>query len=211
MTARPARGFTLLEVVIAVMLLALSLTALLQVQTRNISHTAQARDMTVAVSLARAKMVDIEQRLFHEGFVAGDLKEEGDFSDEGHPQVTFRYQVSEVDLDLDKLGRAVGQVAQKRGADGAQSEGEFESIFGLVSTIAGPLVQTIAQSLRVVDLEVAWPSGRARPHFSLRALLSQDDFSTMAAADVNRADRQVQEAAGAQGQGGAGAPAGSLH
>ena len=205
MSIARARGFTLLEVVIAVMLLALSLTALLQVQTRNISQTAQARDMTVAVALARSKVIDIEQRLFHEGFQTGDLSQEGDFADEGYPHVSYRYQVSEVELDLDKLGQAVGSVAKRKGADASQSEGEFESMFGAVSVFVSPLIQTIAKSLRVVDLDVTWSAGRARPHFSLRALLSQDDFSSMATSDLQKTERQLQEgAAAAQPPGAAG-------
>ena len=50
---RSAGGFTLLEVMVAIGLLALGLVVLLQVQARSIQLAQQARNMSVATGLAR--------------------------------------------------------------------------------------------------------------------------------------------------------------
>ncbi|MEM6734211.1 MAG: prepilin-type N-terminal cleavage/methylation domain-containing protein, partial [Myxococcota bacterium] len=63
------RGFTLLEVMIALLILAVSLAVLLQAQAGSLANSSRARDMTVATLLARSKMIDIEQVVFDEGFV----------------------------------------------------------------------------------------------------------------------------------------------
>jgi general secretion pathway protein I len=58
-----ARGFTLLEVLVAVSILGLGLTAILSAQFSAVSGTAHARHMSVAVGLARCKMTEIETEL----------------------------------------------------------------------------------------------------------------------------------------------------
>ena len=67
-------GFTLLEVVIALGILAMSLTVLLESQASSVNSASRSRDLTVASLLARSKMVDIEAMLIEDGFVMGDPK-----------------------------------------------------------------------------------------------------------------------------------------
>ena len=61
------RGFTLLEVLVAVAILGLGLTAILSAQFSAVSGVAHARHMSLAVGLARCKMSEIEQQLKVEG------------------------------------------------------------------------------------------------------------------------------------------------
>ena len=73
-----ARGFTLLEVVIALAILAIYLGVLLEVQVSSLNAASRSRDLSIASMLARAKMIDVEQKLFDEGFTLGDVEEEGE-------------------------------------------------------------------------------------------------------------------------------------
>ena len=58
-----SRGFTLLEVMVAVSILAIGLIVMLQSQAVSLSHAGRARSVAVATLLARSKMVDVEQKL----------------------------------------------------------------------------------------------------------------------------------------------------
>src|SRR5439155_13769204 len=61
---RTQRGFTLLEMMIAVAILSSALTWIVVGVSRNIKAENHAKLMTVATFLAREKMVDIEDELY---------------------------------------------------------------------------------------------------------------------------------------------------
>ncbi|MBW2687270.1 MAG: prepilin-type N-terminal cleavage/methylation domain-containing protein [Deltaproteobacteria bacterium] len=69
------RGFTLLEVMIAVAILGLSLTAIFSSEVGAANVAARARRQNVAVTLARCKMGEIEQTIAIEGLPALDKKD----------------------------------------------------------------------------------------------------------------------------------------
>ena len=68
MTRSPRKqaGFSLLEVVIALAILALGLATLLDAQSSSLRSTGRTRELTIATLLARSKMIDIEKELFDE-------------------------------------------------------------------------------------------------------------------------------------------------
>ena len=59
----PARGFSLLEVMVALAILSVGLVTLVQVQARSAELAIQARELTVATMLARGKLYDCETDL----------------------------------------------------------------------------------------------------------------------------------------------------
>lgn len=69
------RGFTLLEVMIAVAILGLSLTAIFSSEVGAANVAARARRQNVAVTLARCKMGEIEQVMQIEGLPAIEKKD----------------------------------------------------------------------------------------------------------------------------------------
>ena len=192
--SRPAAqaGFTLLEVVIAVAILGVSLTVLLQSQAASLNNAGRSRDLTVATLLARGKMIDIEKHLFHDGFQMSTEDEEGDFTDEGHPDYKWHTRISEVEFDLSKLMDVCGSMGGKGGGSpfgGSSSSGSgdsaagneaasCESILGSVSAMLGGFTDQLGRSLRAVELTVSWADGKYKQSTSVRALLSRDDFNT---------------------------------
>ena len=66
--AGAASGFTLLEVMIAVAILAATLVVLLRIVTNNIRATNHAKMTTAATFLARTKMSDVEDDVLYNGF-----------------------------------------------------------------------------------------------------------------------------------------------
>ncbi|MCX5850036.1 MAG: type II secretion system minor pseudopilin GspI [Deltaproteobacteria bacterium] len=60
MTRRKASGFTLMEVMIAMAILAIALVAVFQSQSQSISMSTDSRFMTSAALLAQSKMAEVE-------------------------------------------------------------------------------------------------------------------------------------------------------
>jgi general secretion pathway protein I len=103
MTTRTTRGFTLLEVMVAVAMLALSLTAMAAINANSFAASNYARGVTVATFLARSKMLDIELELQEDGFGSDEQTFDGDFSDEGFPGVTWQAVARPVEVDVTPL------------------------------------------------------------------------------------------------------------
>jgi general secretion pathway protein I len=72
-----ARGFTLLEVLVAISILGLALTVILSSQVGLFSSAQRARYLTVATSLVRCKMSEVEAKLLKEGYAYTDINDEG--------------------------------------------------------------------------------------------------------------------------------------
>jgi general secretion pathway protein I len=93
MMRKENRGFTLLEVMVAIALIAIALTAVLGSQSQSVSLAGEARFNTTATLLAQSKMAEIELQ------DPGDLTaDSGDF-DEDFPGYTWNLSVSNVMFD----------------------------------------------------------------------------------------------------------------
>lgn len=178
---RRERGFTLLEVVVALGILAVSLGVLLEAQVSSLASAGRARDLTVASLLARAKMVDIEQRLFDEGFTLGDTEDEGDFTDEGHPEIKWKYKVMEVEIDLGELGGSSG--GEEEGGEDADGFDVASLLGGMAAPLEG-LTKQMGESLRMVELVVTWPAGRYTESMRVHSIVTRDDLGIANRADV---------------------------
>ena len=87
------RGFTLLEVVVALAILGLALLAIFDLNAGAVNSHAYAKRLTVATMLARSKMTDLEQELYDKGFDADDQERSGDFKSEGWEAFTWKAQI----------------------------------------------------------------------------------------------------------------------
>mgnify|MGYP001053256221 CR=1 FL=1 len=82
------KGFTLLEVMIAVAILAASLTALLSAVNGGVIASGSSRDLTTAMFLAERKLSEIEL-----GGYPPEGETEGDFGDE-YPRFNYKLRVA---------------------------------------------------------------------------------------------------------------------
>ncbi|MEL6547651.1 MAG: prepilin-type N-terminal cleavage/methylation domain-containing protein [Myxococcota bacterium] len=179
MSRRGERGFTLMEVMIALLILALSLAVLMQAQASSLAKAAKARDLTIATLLARSKMIDIEQEVFDEGFTQGEQREKGDFDDDGYPEITWEYRLVEIDLDIGMLNE---MAAGFGGGDDAGGDlggaGGIDSILGSVGGLVEPMTQRIADAVRLCELTVHWPEGKKyKGSFTVKTLLTREGFA----------------------------------
>lgn len=69
---RHTRGFTLLEIMVAVAILGLGLTAILSAQAGAFSSAQYARNLSVATGLLRCKITEVEEHVYKDGFQETD-------------------------------------------------------------------------------------------------------------------------------------------
>ena len=102
--SRPARrchGFTLLEVMISLAILAVSLVAISGLTGGAVAMEAYSRRATEATLLLRAKMNDLEDQLHKDGFSDFDDDKRGTFEDEGAPDFAWRAEILKPDVQID--------------------------------------------------------------------------------------------------------------
>jgi general secretion pathway protein I len=166
---RHGRGFTLLEVMVALAVLALALTAVSDVVGGALHNHVRARQLEVATMLARGRMAEAEAKFEEDGFRDFDQTEEGTFEDEGHPEVTWKLEAIKpqlelgpdavlkaltgveggvaglLGLDLKGLGKGGGTSGGTGGGAGGAASGPITSLAG--SPMAGAAVGMIQQQL----------------------------------------------------------------
>jgi general secretion pathway protein I len=157
---RPARGFTLLEVMIALAILASTLVVLLEIITNNVRATNHSKLTTAATFLARGKMIDIEDDVLEKGFVENDDLADGTFKDQGFPAFRWESAVERVDLPSDMT-----QKAQDQASDTSKSKDPMQALTGmmggLMSSFMEPIRLGLQESVRRVTVRVFWDeSGR---------------------------------------------------
>lgn len=183
-------GFTLLEVLAALAILALSLMAIFDLNAGAVSSHAYVKRVTVATFLARSKMTDIEQDLYDKGFPADDEERSGDFSDEGFSAYKWRAKIlapkpQNISTDqflmsllnmpaggsLDDLMSMFGGSSSDSSKTGSDKKPTTSGPTAGLSPIAGAmagmaqtqlsqLTQQIAQVVREVDLTISWKDGK---------------------------------------------------
>jgi general secretion pathway protein I len=180
---RRTRGFTLLETVVALAILALALMAIFDINSGAVSNHAYAKKLTVATLLARSKMTDLEQKLYDEGFSNDDDEESGDFSQEGWDNFKWRAKIiapqtdgvspeqligAIFNLPIGEGGDMGGLAAMFGGGGGKDGKGGPSqttsnpmagAAMGMAQPMFTQMVQQITQTVREVHLTVYWKEG----------------------------------------------------
>lgn len=170
MTRRQGQsGFTLLEVMIALAILAGGLALSIAATASNVRQAHRAQKLGVATNLARGKMYDIEEKLIKDGFQEMDQNEDGDFSDEGWPDVKWEVTIEKVELPglgalqaADGSGTGDDSTAPGEatpGSDIAGSAGAFAGA-GLIGSQFEMIANVLERSIRRVTLKVTWNVGQ---------------------------------------------------
>jgi general secretion pathway protein I len=98
----PTGGFTLIEVVVALAVLAVVLVSVFRMQAQNLSTVAALAFNARAATLAQAKIADLDARGIDE-----NVEENGDF---GEDAPGYRWQVAVSDRDDELLGETARQL-----------------------------------------------------------------------------------------------------
>lgn len=174
------RGFTLLEVMIALGILFGALVILVGSSNANVRASIRAKHLTIATGLAQAKMLQIEEELLHEGFQDTAETMEGDFRDEGHPRFSWKAVVEKVELPgVGQLGQA-GAGGDADGGKGSALQDRIAGFLGVTDATqaAGASILmsqfdvikgVLESSIRKVTLTVKWKIGHDEEHLVVAA------------------------------------------
>jgi general secretion pathway protein I len=185
--SRPrAAGFTLLEVMVALALLAAALMAMADLAGNALRNHAYARDLSAATLLARGKMAELEQKYEDAGFKDFDEEEAGNFADEGRPDLEWQLALVKPDADLssDQLvallagmgGDSTDLMAKLMGGAGAAgaAAGGPATASPLAGLLGGFLQsqltafgETLKRSFREMRLTVSWRDGKTSHGFTV--------------------------------------------
>ncbi len=163
---RGQRGFTLMEVMISLAILAGGLAISIAATAANVRQAHRAQMLGVVTNLARGKMYDIEEELIHDGYGELDKTEDGDFSDEGWSEVTWEVEIEKVELPgmaalqaADGSGDGEDGARGGTGSDISDSAGAFAGA-GLIGSQFEMIANVLERSIRRVTLKVTWRVGQ---------------------------------------------------
>ncbi|MCB9685864.1 MAG: prepilin-type N-terminal cleavage/methylation domain-containing protein [Alphaproteobacteria bacterium] len=167
---RHRRGFSLLEVMIALAILTVSLVILVETQSSAVVLTNEAERTITASDLARYKMSEVLLMIEEDGFQQSDQNEFGDFSDFGEDAMDLEFGdeledyhwewlVSEVDIDtLGDLAAAADDLSDQADANkqGADANGSALDALGMMGIGPDMIAQFLGPYIREVRVRVWW-------------------------------------------------------
>ena len=165
------RGFSLIEVMIAMTILSGALTWIVVGMARNIQAENHAKLMTTATFLARSKMTDIEDDLYTKGFGEFDKDTTGTFEDKGFSRFGWKVVVDKVELpSTDQVQSALGHTQDVKNAvtgkdpstttGATQGQDPVTSSVAAMSTQFGMIKDVLEGGIRRLTVTIAWNEGR---------------------------------------------------
>jgi general secretion pathway protein I len=159
---RRTAGFTLLEIMVAVAILATTLVILLEIVTNNIRATNHAKLTTAATFLARNKMSDIEDDILYNGFSSETENAKGTFKADGYDQYRWETSIERIELPTDMTQKS--QDAAKNASQESKDPMAMMTGFlgGMMSTFIEPIRIGLQESVRKVSVRVFWDENGRR-------------------------------------------------
>lgn len=185
---RPGSGFTLLEVMIALSILAAAMVGISEITSTALRNHERALRLETATLLARGKLASLIDDYQKDGFSDFDESLEGSFEEAGHPEVHFKTEVIRPKIDLEPeqlLAVLTGTSDEPGGLDlasllglKAQSQGDqsagIQTLFPGAAALAGgmrtqlsKIGEQIKKGVREVRLTVSWKEGTKEESFSV--------------------------------------------
>jgi len=187
---RTSLAFTLLEVMVALAILAASLMAVADLSGNALRNYVYSRDLSVATLLARGKMAELEEKYEDAGFTDFDQTEDGTFADQGQPGMRWKLELRKPTSDLtaekilaaflgggdadtgtqEMIGKLLGgsSAPSSGGSKGGPSSGVPGGLLGGV--LQGQIkafTEELKKGVRQVSLRVTWKDGKIENGFDV--------------------------------------------
>ena len=168
-------GFSLLEVMVAVAILAMALVSVFAASAGAVAATQHTTNIGVGTMMARCKMTELEQGMRLDGFQLDDVDEEGvccEDEDQAAEGYTCHWKIEAVELpDVSAIQTAAGELsggdplglsgpADAEGNEPGAEEGGIDDGMMAGINMLYPIVSNVLQaSIRRVTVEVHWMEG----------------------------------------------------
>ena len=161
---RSTAGYTLLEVLIAMSILAVSLAILIGSQANSAMMTERANRMALASMLVRSKMIDIEGELKVEGFQETNQDFSGDFGEEGFEEMEWEALVEVLEIPPEAAPAFGAQITSQLFGDG-ESQGALSGSdavsqwLPMIMAEIPTFINDMCERARRITLTITWPEG----------------------------------------------------
>jgi general secretion pathway protein I len=157
------RGFTLIEVLVAIAILGLALTAIFASEAGAVKAGHRARRITVATILARCKMGEIEEEIAREGFPAIEMHgtdsccEGGEIDDDGDGESDFVCDWSVDRIEFPDLEGEEDGLLPEAEAEGEDADTGFSQAASVEDILGGTAPTSGGDMVGELALSYAWP------------------------------------------------------
>ena len=160
--SRGRAGFSLLELMMAVFILAIATTILVGTQGTSMRLMGYSNNLSVITMLTRAKMQDIEYEVIAEGFTEGFAEQkDGDFGDEGFDDIKWEAIIDAIEIDDDASNDFVQVINEQlygAGEEAGSLSGNlaFSQFLPLMISYLPTIINQLGRRIRRVTLTVSW-------------------------------------------------------
>jgi prepilin-type N-terminal cleavage/methylation domain-containing protein len=165
-----SRGLTLLEVMVAMAILAVSMTSLMSSQMASIRATRYAQQVTAIAFLAEYQLIETEYVMRKEGgWVLEDKVYEGSFAAQGWGDIRHKCIVDFLEIpDYSKLRAAKDDSDRaKQGESSVYYKSAGDKAFGALAMVWPMIKQAIERSIRKVKCTVFWKDGSLQNEYTI--------------------------------------------
>jgi hypothetical protein len=151
---------------LAVAILAITLSSLLGSQVNAMRATQYARDVSVAAFLAEAQLIELEFQLRQDGWGTADQEFDGTFSEQGNDDIHYQCKV-----DMPELPEYQQLVVAKEAGETDGPDDNVQDVaeqgFSMLGVV-WPMIKTaIEESIRKASCTVKWKTGEAEHDFEV--------------------------------------------
>jgi len=154
------KAFSLLEVMIALGIIAISISSILISLSAGASIPYDSKKRLKAIDLAVIKLHDMERLLKKDGFKDEDQEEHGDFDDKDFREYHWIARIKKIEIpdDIAMLSKMfLGGGDDDNG--GGKSNSRMKGMAGLLGGYIQTLKDTFEKAIREVEIEVYWYYG----------------------------------------------------
>lgn len=182
----PKHGFTFLEVMVALAIIAVALVSVISAQSQSMLLVDRGRELNVVTELARAKMAELELDFSKKGFGEIAEKGEGTFADPDLTNYRWTYEMTKLEIPGEAPSQSKGPVG-----------------FGYIKDF-------LSRSVRQLKLTIIWGSSsqpqsmslvtflanaKELPNLNLRSSSSGDSSSTSGGTKATPSQDEASEVA----------------
>ncbi len=166
-------AYTLVEVLIAMSILAVALSVLIGTQANSARMTERANHMALAALLVRSKAFDIEGELMSDGFSDMDETMSGDFRDEGFDDMRWEALIEVIEIPPEAAPAFAAEINAQLFGDGAEggslsgSSAVSQWLPMILAEVPNFIIE-LAQRARRVTLTVDWDEGRGTQELTVQ-------------------------------------------
>ncbi len=168
--ATGGHGLTLLEVMVAMAILAVSMTSLMSSQMASIRATRYAQQVTTIAFLAEFQLIEVEYVMRKEGgWILQDKVYENTFAAQGWPDIRYKCIVDFLEIpDYSKLRAAKDETDKsQQGESSVYYKNAGDKAFTALAVVWPMIKQAIERSIRKVKCTVFWKDGSIQNEYSI--------------------------------------------